>query len=120
MGIGYATGDSRARNAAERALGSPLIDAEIVNARGILLSIAGGDDLSLHEVNEAAEVVRQTATDETNIIFGATVDPRLTGQVWVTVVATGLGGLRRRPRPSFDEPSRPRSGDPELPSFLDG
>jgi cell division protein FtsZ len=57
-----------------------LIDAEIVRARGILLSISGGDDLSLVEVNEAAEVVRQTATDETNIIFGATVDPRLTGR----------------------------------------
>jgi|SoiMethySBSTD1v2_1073268.scaffolds.fasta_scaffold430832_1 cell division protein FtsZ len=118
MGIGYATGQNRAREAAERALGSPLIDAEIVHARGILLSIAGGDDLSLFEVNEAAEVVRQTATDETNIIFGATVDPRLTGQVWVTVVATGLGGVRRRAaRPTFEE--RPRSDDSsELPSFL--
>ena len=103
MGIGYATGQNRAREAAERALGSPLIDAEIVRARGILLSISGGDDLSLVEVNEAAEVVRQTATDETNIIFGATVDPRLTGQVWVTVVATGLGGMRRRAgRPVFE------------------
>ena len=99
MGIGYATGQNRAREAAERALGSPLIDAEIVRARGILLSISGGDDLSLVEVNEAAEVVRQTATDETNIIFGATVDPRLTGQVWVTVVATGLGGMKRRSAP---------------------
>jgi cell division protein FtsZ len=123
MGIGYATGPNRARESAERALGSPLIDAEIVNARGILLSIAGGDDLSLFEVNEAAEVVRQTATDETNIIFGATVDPRLTGQVWVTVVATGLGGPRRRsPRPAFDDrvPERPREqrSEPELPSFL--
>ena len=58
MGIGYATGQNRAREAAERALGSPLIDAEIVRARGILLSISGGDDLSLVEVNEAAEVVR--------------------------------------------------------------
>ena len=110
---------------AERALGSPLIDAEIVHARGILLSIAGGDDLSLYEVNEAAEVVRQTATDETNIIFGATVDPRLTGQVWVTVVATGLGGVRRRARPTFedsgpaaDRSSGPRPSEPELPSFL--
>ena len=65
--------------------------------------------------------MRQTATDETNIIFGATVDPRLTGQVWVTVVATGLGGLRRRSaRPSFDEPSRSSgSSETELPSFLD-
>ena len=101
MGIGFATGENRAREAAERALRSPLIDTELTGARGILLSIAGGDDLSLIEVNEAAEVVRQAATDDTNIIFGATVDERLTGQVWVTVVATGLGGragARRRPR----------------------
>jgi cell division protein FtsZ len=120
MGIGYATGPNRAREAAERALGSPLIDAEIVRARGILLSISGGDDLSLVEVNEAAEVVRQTATDETNIIFGATVDSRLTGQVWVTVVATGLGGMRRRVGgPVFEVTSQQgRSSDPELPSFL--
>jgi cell division protein FtsZ len=122
MGIGYATGPNRAKEAAERALGSPLIDAEIVSARGILLSIAGGDDLSLVEVNDAAEVVRQTATDETNIIFGATVDPRLTGQVWVTVVATGLGGTRRRTGAvGFERPSSStRSADPELPSFLTG
>ena len=111
MGIGYATGPTRAREAAERALGSPLIDAEIVRARGILLSISGGDDLSLVEVNEAAEVVRETATDETNIIFGATVDPRLTGQVWVTVVATGLGGMRRRAgRPGFETTTDARPG----------
>ena len=120
MGIGYSTGPDRAREAAQRALGSPLIDAEIVSARGILLSIAGGDDLSLVEVNDAAEVVRETATDETNIIFGATVDPRLTGQVWVTVVATGLGGTRRRAaRAGFETASRTsRVSDPELPSFL--
>ena len=120
MGIGYATGPNRAIEAAERALGSPLIDAEIVSARGILLSIAGGDDLSLVEVNDAAEVVRATATDETNIIFGANVDPRLTGQVWVTVVATGLGGARRRAaRATFDTVgSSPRDSDSELPAFL--
>jgi cell division protein FtsZ len=125
MGIGYSEAtDNRAREAAERALRSPLIDTEIVGARGILLSIAGGDDLTLLEVNDAAEVVRRAATDETNIIFGATVDERLTGQVWVTVVATGLGGSHRRAyTPSFSgtsagsTPSRTR-GDGELPSFL--
>src|SRR4051812_19637099 len=100
MGIGFATGENRAREAAERALGSPLIDAEITGARGILLSIAGGDDLSLFEVNEAAEVIREAATDDTNIIFGATIDDRLTGQLWITVVATGLGGTRRRGAPA--------------------
>ena len=97
MGIGYSSNDeNRAREAAERALRSPLIETELTGARGILLSIAGGDDLSLIEVNDAAEVVRQAATDDTQIIFGATVDESLTGQVWVTVVATGLGARRRR------------------------
>jgi cell division protein FtsZ len=121
MGIGYSSSaDNRAREAAERALRSPLIDTEIVGAKGILLSIAGGEDLSLLEVNDAAEVIRGAATDETNIIFGATIDERLTGQIWVTVVATGLGG-RDRARPSFAaEMSGKLPGeDPlEAPSFL--
>jgi cell division protein FtsZ len=123
MGIGFATGEGRAREAASRALRSPLIDTEITGARGILLSIAGGDDLTLLEVNDAAEVVREAATEETNIIFGATIDERLAGQVWVTVIATGLGrggrrlngggvgaGVMRTP-PSGDETLEP-------PSFL--
>ena len=126
MGIGFSssTSDGRAREAAERALRSPLIDAEITGARGILLSIAGGDDLTLVEVNEAAEVIRAAATDDTNIIFGATVDDRLTGQVWVTVVATGFGGRGRRPRgDSFAPPAEQRrppgeGGDLDVPSFL--
>jgi cell division protein FtsZ len=91
MGIGFATGENRAVDAAERALRSPLVDTELVSARGILLSIAGGNDLSLYEVNEAAELVREAATDDTNIIFGAIVDERLEGQMWVTVVVTGVG-----------------------------
>jgi cell division protein FtsZ len=126
MGIGYSEArENRAREAAERALRSPLIDTEIVGARGILLSIAGGDDLTLLEVNEAAEVVRQAATDDTNIIFGATVDERLNGQVWVTVVATGLGAPRRT---SFTPVATAMSSsgggrtasepERELPSFL--
>jgi cell division protein FtsZ len=115
MGIGFATGETRARDAAERALRSPLIDTEIVGARGILLSIAGGDDLTLLEVNEAAEVVRHAATEETNIIFGATIDERLAGQMWVTVIATGLGKPSIRPV----APSPTAEGDPlEPPSFL--
>jgi cell division protein FtsZ len=123
MGIGYSESGNRAREAAERALRSPLIDTEIVGAKGILLSIAGGDDLTLLEVNEAAEAVRAAATDDTNIIFGATVDERLNGQVWVTVIATGIGVPRRRSIVSAfasDEPSpRARRGDdPDLPSFL--
>ena len=99
MGIGYATGENRAKEAAERALRSPLIETEITGARGILLSIAGGDDLTLYEVNEAAEAVREAATDDTNIIFGATIDDRLNGQIWITVVATGHRRTSRQARP---------------------
>jgi cell division protein FtsZ len=108
MGIGFSSGDNRAVEAVERALRSPLIESDIIGAKGILLSIAGGDDLSLFEVNEAAEIVRQRSGDDTNIIFGATLDARLTGQVWVTIVATGFGD---RPRRRNGEESSP-------PSFL--
>jgi cell division protein FtsZ len=118
MGIGFsATGENRAKEAAERALRSPLIDTEIGGAKGILLSIAGGDDLSLFEVNEAAEVVRQASTGDTNIIFGATIDDRLTGQVWVTVVATGFGARAAQRRVAM----RAEAADEEAlepPSFL--
>jgi cell division protein FtsZ len=120
MGIGFSSGtENRAREAAERALRSPLIDTELGAARGILLSIAGGDDLTLLEVNEAAEVIRQTATDETTIIFGATIDDRLTGQVWVTVIATGLGGTGRRSgTPSLVRALTAPEDELEPPSFL--
>jgi cell division protein FtsZ len=120
MGIGFSTGENRAIEAAERALRSPLVDTELVSARGILLSIAGGNDLSLYEVNEAAELVRGAATDDTNIIFGATVDERLEGQVWVTVIVTGVGQRPvRRPLRTASE-SAGADGDDVLepPSFL--
>jgi cell division protein FtsZ len=116
MGIGYATGENRAREAVERALRSPLIDNEIVGAKGILLSIAGGEDLSLFEVNEAAEVVRGQANDETNIIFGATIDDQLEGQIWVTVIATGFGGRLRSVSPG--RVVEPIGDVLEPPSFL--
>jgi cell division protein FtsZ len=120
MGIGFATGETRAKEAAERALRSPLIDTELVGARGILLSIAGGDDLSLLEVTEAAEVIRAAATADTNIIFGATIDPRLNGQVWVTVIATGLGKGNRAGRPTSTAPRTEgvEASPLEPPSFL--
>jgi cell division protein FtsZ len=118
MGIGYATGENRAKEAAERALRSPLIETEITGARGILLSIAGGSDLTLYEVNEAAEAVREAATDETNIIFGATIDDRLDGQMWITVVATGIGARSGR-RGTFVTAASGGSGEVlEPPSFL--
>jgi cell division protein FtsZ len=121
MGIGFSSGtENRAKEAAERALRSPLIDTEVHAARGILLSIAGGEDLTLLEVNEAAEVIRQTATDDTQIIFGATIDERLTGQVWVTVIATGLGGggARRSSAPSLVSALTSPEEELEPPSFL--
>jgi cell division protein FtsZ len=124
MGIGFSSGtENRAREAAERALRSPLIDEEITGASGILLSIAGGEDMTLIEVNEAAEAIRGAATEDTNIIFGATIDDRLAGQVWVTVVATGIGRGARVRRPPFEAPVPVRSSnggsdDVDVPSFL--
>jgi cell division protein FtsZ len=119
MGIGFsASGENRARDAAERALRSPLIETDVGGAKGILLSIAGGDDLSLYEVNEAAEVVRAAATDDTNIIFGATIDDRLTGQIWVTVVATGFGSRAAQRRITMRAESDDGEGSLEPPSFL--
>src|SRR5690348_209661 len=133
MGIGMATGAHRANEAATHAIKSPLIDHEVRGARGILLAISGGSDLALHEVNEAAEVVRAAADDDTTIIFGATVDERLAGQLWVTVVATGFPlpgdaprtGMRprqerERDRDRIEPPPRPPVEDFTLepPSFL--
>jgi cell division protein FtsZ len=125
MGIGFSSsGENRAKEAAERALRSPLIDEEISGATGILLSIAGGEDLTLVEVNEAAEAIRSAATEDTNIIFGATIDDRLSGQVWVTVVATGIGRGARLRRPPLEAPLPARaaasgsSDDLDIPSFL--
>jgi len=121
MGIGFATGENRAKEAADRALRSPLIDTQLVGARGILLSIAGGEDLSLMEVNEAAEIIRQASTEDTNIIFGATIDESLTGQMWVTVIATGLGGaggVQKGWRASFEPVPRGEVDPLEPPSFL--
>jgi cell division protein FtsZ len=123
MGIGVATGPNRAAEAATRAVHSPLIDHEVRGARGILLSISGGSDVSLHEVNEAAEIVRAAADDRTNIIFGATVDEQLAGQMWVTVVATGfsLTGTPGTAQARADRPQTPAPDDLlEPPSFLQG
>jgi cell division protein FtsZ len=121
MGIGMATGPNRAAEAATRAVRSPLIDHEVRGARGILLSISGGSDLSLHEVNEAAEIVRAAADDSTNIIFGASVDEQLAGQMWVTVVATGfmMSGKPALPGSGTSRPVAPPPDDLlEPPSFL--
>ena len=90
MGIGMASGSNRAREAATRAVESPLVGHQIKGATGILLSVAGGPDLSLHDAMEIAEIVRGAADDSCNVIFGATIDETLGDQVWVTVIATGF------------------------------
>ena len=90
------TGERRAIDAAEQAVASPLLETSMEGARSILLSITGGRDISLWEVNEAAKAVAEAAHPDANIIFGAMVDEKLDDQVWVTVVATGY----RRPPPA--------------------
>jgi cell division protein FtsZ len=106
------TGEHRAVAAAEQAVASPLLETSMDGARKILLSITGGESLSLWEVNEAAKAVSAAAHADANIIFGAMVDERLTDQVWVTVVATGYAD-QRGPRPvrrALEEPD----GEPRV------
>jgi cell division protein FtsZ len=91
LGIGMGTGDKRAVDAATAATSSPLLETTLEGARGILLSITGGRDLSLWEVNEAAHAVQEAAHPDANIIFGAMLDDKLEDEVWITVVATGYG-----------------------------
>jgi cell division protein FtsZ len=90
MGIGYASGDGRAVTAARAAISSPLLEASIEGARGILLTIAGPSDLGLFEVNEAAEIIAQAAHPDANIIFGTVVDDALGDEVRITVIAAGF------------------------------
>lgn len=122
LGIGMASGENRAQIAAEMAIHSPLLETSIDGARGLLLNITGGEDLTLFEVNEAAGVISEAADDDANIIFGAVVDERLEGQVSITVVAAGFGegasrrdaapdaGLRGLPHEAVREPERDPAG----------
>ena len=98
MGIGAASGENRAAEAARTAVSSPLLESSIEGATGILLNISGGPDIGLFEVNEAAEVVTSAADQNANVIFGAVIDDALEDEVRVTVIATGFGGGRRRRR----------------------
>ena len=115
LGIGYATGASRAEDAALAAISSPLLETPIDGAKGILLGVTGGPDLSLAEISRAAKVVADAADPEANIIFGATVDPELEGKVWVTVVAAGFTG-RRAAHPRGVQESRSTAVPTRTPS----
>src|SRR6266702_1421202 len=90
MGIGRAAGENRAIQAAQQAIESPLLEVSIDGARGILFNVIGGNDLSMHEINAAAEAITNAADPDANIIFGATIDDKLDGEVIITVVATGF------------------------------
>jgi cell division protein FtsZ len=99
MGIGSARGEDRAVQAAELAISSPLLEASIDGAHGVLLSIQGGSDLGLFEINEAARLVQEAAHPEANIIFGAVIDDALGDEVRVTVIAAGFDGGTPNRRP---------------------
>ncbi|MGI8585518.1 MAG: cell division protein FtsZ, partial [Thermoleophilaceae bacterium] len=141
MGIGEASGESRAAEAAKAAISSPLLEQSVEGATGILLNMTGGSDLGLFEVNEAAEIIQAAADRDSNIIFGAVIDEALADEVRVTVIATGFdkGGLRaplyrsdqtpprepdRRRRRDISMDDRQRSSleipddDIDIPSFL--
>ena len=130
MGIGHASGDTRAADAANAAVSSPLLETTLDGATGVLLNITGGSNLGLFEVNEAAEVVTGHADPNANVIFGAVIDESMGDEVRVTVIATGFGGRPRRRR--VEAPGTPvaatserrferpvaSDADIEIPSFL--
>jgi len=120
MGIGTASGENRAAEAARAAVSSPLLEASIEGATGILLNVTGGTEIGLFEVNEAAEVVTSAADQNANVIFGAVIDDSIGDEVRVTVIATGFGGRRRRRREAATDapiPSAPVGEAVATPGF---
>ena len=121
MGIGRASGEDRALKAAQQAISSPLLEASIDGAKGILLSIAGSSDLGLFEVNEAAETVSQAASPDANVIFGAVIDESLGESIRVTVIATGFDGPRTKESIKITKELDVRpftDGSLDIPAFL--
>ena len=135
MGIGRASGENRAEDAAKQAVQSPLLETSIEGARGVIINITGGDDLGLHEVNTAAELVQRSVDPEANIIFGTVTDPEMGDEIQITVIATGFEKPEARVASSVDSfvnkqwenkiNSIPKStdvnsnsGDLDIPAFL--
>lgn len=115
MGIGRASGENRAVLAAQQAIDSPLLEVSIDGARGILFNVIGGNDLSMHEINAAAEAITSAADPDANIIFGATIDDKLSGEIIITVVATGFDAAYFGNRRSAEEQATaPTTVSPEL------
>ncbi|NES69356.1 MAG: cell division protein FtsZ [Okeania sp. SIO2D1] len=100
MGIGLGSGKSRAREAAVAAISSPLLESSIEGARGVVFNITGGSDLTLHEVNAAAETIYEVVDPNANIIFGAVIDEKMRGEIRITVIATGFSGETPPPPPA--------------------
>ena len=100
LGVGKARGDDRALQAAKRAISSPLLEISMEGASGILLSVAGSRDMTLHEAHLAAETITELASDEANIIFGAIINDALGEELQVTVIAAGFDRVAQRPAPS--------------------
>ncbi|MEN9258911.1 MAG: cell division protein FtsZ, partial [Gloeomargarita sp. SRBZ-1_bins_9] len=123
MGIGTGTGKGRAAEAANMAIASPLLESSIHGAKGVLFNITGGSDLSLHEVNTAAEIIYNVVDPEANIIFGAVLDDRLQGEVRITVIATGFQPAASHPQPSLRPvtpgPTSPPTPQVEVPPKLE-
>lgn len=120
MGIGIATGDNRTVEAAKHAIASPLLETSIDGARGVLLNITGGTNLSLFEVNEAADIVAEAADPDANIIFGAVIDENLQDEVRVTVIATGFDHRAPERKQIMEELTQKSfsSDDIDIPAFL--
>lgn len=134
MGIGYGTGETRATDAARAAIESPLLEMDIQGAKGILFNITGGSDLSMFEVDEAARIITEAADPEANIIFGSVINDSYTGEIKITVVATGFEDAKRgvnitrplgefRPKPVAVNPSRntvpAKPSTPQMPTAED-
>jgi cell division protein FtsZ len=119
MGIGYASGDGRAVNAARAAISSPMLEASVEGARGMLLNVSGPSDLGLFEVNEAAEIVAKAAHPDSNIIFGAVIDDSLGDEVRITVIAAGFDRFEGEKRPSRGLTSLGLDDDDDLGDGID-
>jgi len=119
MGIGRATGENRAAEAAKYAISSPLLETSIDGAKGVLMNITGGTNLGLFEVNEAAEVIMKAADPDANIIFGAVIDESLNDEIHITVIATGFDEHKQRRFMADPIEMKPIFGDDfEVPAFL--
>jgi cell division protein FtsZ len=119
MGTGVSTGEHRAVEAAQRAISSPLLEeASIEGARGVLINVTGGPDMTLFEVHEAASIIQEAADDDANIIFGTVIDPKLKDEIKVTVIATGFDaatkGLLNTRGEHLTSTSRPQQMTPSL------